>query len=95
MFDLYGHRVALIGGRAYCEGFCNFKFDNKTNFDTGVVMDGDSRLLTLVHEVTHFDDTFSSNDTWYGTTRSREHAKDARSRFNADSLASYILGVTG
>lgn len=22
MFDLYGHRVALIGGRAYCEG-CN------------------------------------------------------------------------
>ncbi|WP_432729677.1 M35 family metallo-endopeptidase [Variovorax sp. W6] len=75
--------------------FCNFEFDNKTNFDTGAVMDGDSRLLALVHEVTHFDDTFSSNDTWYGTTRSREHAKDARSRFNADSLASYILGVTG
>lgn len=75
--------------------FCNFSFDNKTNFDTGAVMDGDSRLLTLVHEVTHFDDTFSSNDTWYGTTQSREHAQDPRARSNADSLASYILGVTG
>ncbi|MFS2164643.1 M35 family metallo-endopeptidase [Variovorax sp. Varisp62] len=75
--------------------FCNFRFDNKTNFDTGAVMDGDSRLLTLVHEVTHFDDTFSSNDTWYGTTQSREHAEHPRSRSNADSLASYILGVTG
>lgn len=75
--------------------FCNFRFDNKTNFNTGAVMDGDSRLLTLVHEVTHFDDTFSSNDTWYGTTQSREHAQDPRSRSNADSLASYILGVAG
>ena len=74
--------------------FCNFRFDNKTNFDTGAVLDGDSRLLTLIHEVTHFDDTFGSDDTWYGTSNSREHAKEFKSRLNADSLAAYILGVT-
>ena len=75
--------------------FCDFKFDNRTHFDTGAVMDGDSRLLTLVHEITHFNDTFGSDDIWYGTSNSRAHAKELKSRMNADSLASYILGVTG
>jgi len=57
------------------------------------IRDGDSKLLTLIHEVTHFDDTFSSFDTWYGTKNARDHAEDPRSRVNADSIAGYILGV--
>ncbi len=75
--------------------FCNFTHDNRSNFETGEILDGDSRLLTLVHEVTHFHDTFGSFDTWYGTLNSRRHAADTRSRLNADSIAGYILGVSG
>lgn len=74
--------------------FCNFKFDNKTNFNTGEVLDGDTRLLTLIHEVTHFNDTVKSTDDWYGTQNSRSRTKESQSRFNADNLSSYILGVT-
>ncbi|MET3495678.1 M35 family metallo-endopeptidase [Variovorax boronicumulans] len=78
--------------------FCTFKWDNKIHFETHEVLDGDSRLLTLLHEVTHFDDTFSSSDEWYGTRISRINAADpknrAKARMNADSIAAYILGVT-
>ena len=78
--------------------FCTFRWDNKTQFETHEVLDGDSRLLTLLHEITHFDDTFSSNDEWYGTSISRINAADAKNRakarMNADSIAAYILGVT-
>ncbi|MGJ7612576.1 MULTISPECIES: M35 family metallo-endopeptidase [unclassified Variovorax] len=77
--------------------FCTFKWDNKTHFETREVLDGDSQLLTLIHEVTHFEDTFNSNDEWYGTTISRLHAEDpknrAKAKANADSIAAYILGV--
>lgn len=76
--------------------FCSFDFDNKTIFGTDRVLDGDSRLLTLVHEVTHFDDTFGSNDTWYGTANSRDQVSNknwAALRINADSIAAYVLGV--
>jgi hypothetical protein len=76
--------------------FCEFRYDNRTIFGTDKVLDGDSRLLTLIHEVTHFDDTFGSNDTWYGTSNSRDQVNDknlAALRVNADSIASYILGV--
>jgi hypothetical protein len=61
-------------------------------------MDGDSRLLTLIHKVTHFNDTFGSEDTWYGTWNSRRQVNGdnrAALRVNADSIASYILGVEG
>ena len=74
--------------------FCTLEHDNKINFSTGEVMDGDSRLLTLIHEVTHFDDAFGSFDHWYSTRESRSRANDqAKARSNADSLAAYILGV--
>ena len=77
--------------------FCTFDWDNKTHFETGDVMNGDSKLLTLIHEITHFDDTFSSNDEWYGTMISKLNAKDAKNRakarVNADSIAAYILGI--
>jgi hypothetical protein len=76
--------------------FCEFRYDNRTIFGTERVLDGDSRLLTLIHEVTHFDDTFSSNDTWYGTAKSRRQVNSQNLealRVNADSIAAYILGV--
>ena len=70
--------------------------DHRIIFGTDKVRDGDSRLLTLIHEVTHFDDTFSSNDTWYGTAKSRAQVNSQNLdalRVNADSIAAYILGV--
>jgi len=77
--------------------FCTLTWDNKAHFETSEVLDGDSRLLTLIHEITHFEDTFSSNDEWYGTMISRLNVKDARNRakarVNADSIAAYILGI--
>jgi uncharacterized Zn-binding protein involved in type VI secretion len=75
--------------------FCGYS-DNKTNFDTGEAIDGDSQLLVLIHEVTHFDDTFSSNDTWYGTIDARRQVSrenHAALLANADSICAYILGV--
>ncbi|WP_198085054.1 M35 family metallo-endopeptidase [Variovorax sp. E3] len=72
--------------------FCDLP-ENMRIYDTDVIRDGDSKLLTLIHEVTHFDDIFGSFDTWYGTKHARDHAEDPRSRVNADSIAAYILGV--
>ena len=72
--------------------FCDLP-ENMLIYDTDIIRDGDSKLLTLIHEVTHFDDTFSSFDPWYGTKHARDHAEDPRSRVNADSIAAYILGV--
>lgn len=81
---------------AFALPYCEFEFDNRVIFGTEKVRDGDSKLLTLIHEVTHFDDTFSSNDTWYGTLKSRNQVNSqnlAALRVNADSIAAYILGV--
>lgn len=75
--------------------FCRYNV-NQLNFDTGETVGGNSQLLVLIHEVTHFDDTFSSNDTWYGTTNSRKHVKKenhAALLTNADSIGAYVLGI--
>lgn len=72
--------------------FCDLP-ENMLIYDTDIIRDGDSKLLTLIHEVTHFDDVFGSFDTWYGTKHARAHAEDPRSRINADSIAAYVLGV--
>lgn len=88
--DIATHTIAIA------LPFCEFESDNRVIFGTDKVRDGDSRLLTLIHEVTHFDDTFSSNDTWYGTAKSRGQVNSQNLealRVNADSIAAYILGV--
>jgi hypothetical protein len=88
--DIATHTIAIA------LPFCEFPYDNRVIFGTNKVFDGNSRLLTLIHEVTHFDDTFSSNDTWYGTTNSRDHVSTenlAALRVNADSIAAYVLDV--
>jgi len=76
--------------------FCQFPRDNKI-FGTETSRDTDSQLLTLLHEITHFDDVFASTDEWYGTRLSRMMALDTsqmgKARANADSIAGYILGV--
>ncbi|MEJ8827178.1 M35 family metallo-endopeptidase [Variovorax humicola] len=76
--------------------FCEMKRDRRV-FGAKSIRDGDSQLLTLVHEVTHFNDTFGSTDDWYGTGNSKSKLLQtgdfAKARINADSLASYILGV--
>ncbi|MGO4396586.1 PAAR domain-containing protein [Variovorax sp. M-6] len=76
--------------------FCGLE-QNIVKFGTQTVLPGDTQLLTLVHEVTHFDDTFSSHDTWYTSRQSLAQAKFIENRVallsNADSIASYIVGV--
>lgn len=52
----------------------------------------DSQLGTLIHEVTHFDDTFSSNDTVYQMRQSLSLAtRPSEARTNADSITGYVL----
>lgn len=69
---------------------------------TATIRDGDSKLLTIVHEVTHFDDTFGSHDLWYTTKESRMVAAGKsfnrdhdprKTPLNADNIAAYIIGV--
>ncbi|WNC93393.1 M35 family metallo-endopeptidase [Paraburkholderia sp. FT54] len=57
-------------------------------------MYGDSRLSTLIHEVTHFSDTFGSGDARYGLDPvsaewARNHPDQALR--NADTLAGYVI----
>ena len=76
--------------------FCRLPRDFKI-YGTEKIRDGDSQLLTLVHEVTHFRDVFDSSDDWYGTKNSRDSVLStgdfAKARVNADSLSGYIVGV--
>ncbi len=53
----------------------------------------DSKLSTLIHEVTHFNDTFGSFDTVYYLEQSRSAAKqDPKGmKTNADSIAGYVV----
>ena len=54
----------------------------------------DPRLSTLIHEVTHFDDTFSSKDTVGTMRKSLPLASNPEeARFNADSITGYVLYV--
>jgi hypothetical protein len=53
-----------------------------------------AKVKTLIHECTHFTDTFNSDDIMYGNTESGMHAfalgnRDKAIR-NADSIAGYI-----
>jgi hypothetical protein len=52
----------------------------------------DSKQLTLIHEVSHFYDTFSSKDHRYGQFLSRQLAKadPERAIENADNIAWYV-----
>jgi len=57
-------------------------------------MFGDSRLSTLIHEVTHFADTFSSGDPRYGLDPvAAEWARNNPDQAlrNADTLAGYVI----
>ncbi|WP_165841087.1 hypothetical protein [Comamonas sp. JNW] len=72
--------------------FCGLSRDKRNPYN-GEIGDGDSQLLTLVHEVTHFKDVFGSNDNFYSTFRSIKYVEDPGIRFNADSLAAYIIGT--
>ncbi len=53
----------------------------------------DSRLATILHEVTHFDDVFSSNDTVYQMDPSltRLASNPNAARVNADSIVGYVI----
>lgn len=56
--------------------------------------DHDSRVSTIIHEITHFSDTFSSSDSMYSISRPLAfwgQRNSALSLKNADSLAGYVL----
>lgn len=53
--------------------------------------ESDSQLQALIHEVTHFDDTFGSDDDVYKMTQSLSIAgQTGRAMKNADSITGYI-----
>ncbi|WP_027212055.1 M35 family metallo-endopeptidase [Burkholderia sp. WSM2232] len=57
-------------------------------------MFGDSRLSTLIHEVTHFSDTFGSGDRRYGldpTAAEWARNNPDEALRNADTLAGYVV----
>ncbi len=53
----------------------------------------DSQLSTLIHEVTHFNDTFGSFDTLnhLGPARAAAEADPRGMKTNADSIAGYVV----
>jgi uncharacterized Zn-binding protein involved in type VI secretion len=58
----------------------------------GVSYRTDSQMSTLIHEVTHFKDTFSSKDTVYVMSKSLSLASQpSAARANADSLTGYVV----
>ncbi len=62
---------------------------------SGAPLDGDSKLLTLIHEVSHFQDAMGTRDVWYSTRNSRWKAAEAN-RFcieNAENVAAYTVGI--
>jgi peptidyl-Lys metalloendopeptidase len=66
--------------------FCNVLRDQN--------MYGDSRLSTLIHEVTHFTDTFASGDSRYGidpTAAEWARNNPDMALRNADTLTGYII----
>ncbi|WP_175769071.1 M35 family metallo-endopeptidase [Burkholderia cenocepacia] len=57
-------------------------------------MFGDSRLSTLIHEVTHFTDTFGSTDPRYGidpTAAAWARANPDQALRNADTLTGFVI----
>lgn len=85
--DTTEHRILIA------LGFCELDIDKKQH-NSNVIRHGDSQLLTLVHEVLHFNDVFKSLDHWYGTRSALRYAGDSRSRNTTDNLAAYIVGVS-
>jgi len=53
----------------------------------------DSKLATILHEVTHFNDVFSSTDKVYQMQQSLKllASDPAEAKVNADSLVGYVL----
>lgn len=53
----------------------------------------DSKLATIIHEVTHFNDVFSSSDAVYqmGESLKLLASKPSAARVNADSIVGYVL----
>ncbi|WP_038497286.1 M35 family metallo-endopeptidase [Collimonas arenae] len=84
--DVATHTIAI--GLNFCE-----MPDDKKNFDTAEPFNGDSKLLTLVHEVSHFNDTMNSIDSWYSTKLSQDRALDGDKLCvgNADNIAGYVV----
>ena len=79
----------FIGGK-----FCAMPEDNH-GIDGPFERDGDSKLLTLIHEVSHFPAAMNSEDEWYSTTWSKVKAR-MHDRFcieNADNIAGYVVNV--
>jgi uncharacterized Zn-binding protein involved in type VI secretion len=70
----------------------NIAFNASFCFLREVSPGADSKLSTLIHEVSHFDDTFGSLDTINYLRQSRLAATDrSKVKENADSIAGYVV----
>jgi hypothetical protein len=76
--------------------FCDLRSSTRI-FGTDSFGEGDSQLLTLIHEVTHFEDVFNSTDDWNHTRNAKDLLASTKrldiARINADSIVGYIMGV--
>lgn len=73
--------------------FC--KTDDEMQRADGVPYDVDSKLLVLIHEISHFPQAMNSEDHFYTVTYSKIRAR-MRDEFcisNADNIASYVINM--
>ncbi|WP_420992291.1 M35 family metallo-endopeptidase [Cupriavidus sp. 30B13] len=72
--------------------FCRMQEEN--NRYDGVPFDLDSKLTTLIHEVSHFPGAMNAEEPQYSIKKSRE--RTAKGEFgidNADSIAAYVANI--
>ncbi|AOY99854.1 hypothetical protein BKK81_11835 [Cupriavidus sp. USMAHM13] len=74
--------------------FCRLE-DERVDAKTRMPIERDSKLSTLIHEVSHFPQAMDSEDPHYSFRRAREAAqrRDAFCIANADSIAAYVVNV--
>ncbi|MFC4519547.1 PAAR domain-containing protein [Cupriavidus pinatubonensis] len=68
--------------------------DEDNRYD-GVPLAKDSKLVTLIHEVSHFQVAMDTEDHWYSLKRSQDRAadRDAFCLSNADNIAGYVANI--
>lgn len=84
--DTVRHRI-MINPNFFILPKYSYSFGSK-------IFDGkDSQLMTLIHEVSHFNDVLGTGDPFYGVINALAHASSPAARTNADSITAYILGM--
>lgn len=73
--------------------FC--RSEDEANRYDGIPLARDSKLVTLIHEISHFPAAMNAEDHWYSlkNSQNRAAARDAFCISNADNIAAYVTNV--